>query len=99
MKLTCSECQISNFIGNISWDEEIDTCFNVECVLLGRNFDFCGGYLVVTARYLAVCYYYYYYKHFISNLHSFAKKLQSNLYQLKIIMIIIIKKINHNNNK
>ena len=27
---------------------------NVECVLLGRNFDFLGGYLVVTARYLVV---------------------------------------------
>ena len=32
----------------------IDTCFNVECVLLGRNFDFLGGYLVVTARYLVL---------------------------------------------
>ena len=37
-----------------SWNEETDTCFNVECVLLGRNFDFCGGYLVATARYLSV---------------------------------------------
>ena len=37
-----------------SWNEETDTCFNVECVLLGRNFDFLGGYLVVTARYLMV---------------------------------------------
>ena len=37
-----------------SWNGEIDTCFNVECVLLGRNFDFFGGYLVVTARYLVV---------------------------------------------
>ena len=27
-----------------SWNEGIDTCFNIECVLLGRNFDF----LVVT---------------------------------------------------
>ena len=27
-----------------AWNEGIDTCFNVECVLLGRNFDF----LVVT---------------------------------------------------
>ena len=34
-----------------SWNEAIDTCFNVECVLLGRNLDFIGGYLVVTARY------------------------------------------------
>ena len=32
----------------------IYTCFNVECVLPGRNFDFLGGYLVVTARYLVV---------------------------------------------
>ena len=32
----------------------IETCFNVECVLLGRNFDLLGGYLVVTAHYLVV---------------------------------------------
>ena len=37
-----------------AWNKGIDTCFNVECVLLGRNFDFLGGYLVVTARYLVV---------------------------------------------
>ena len=35
-----------------SWNEGIDTCFNVKCGLLGRNFDFLGGYFVVTARYL-----------------------------------------------
>ena len=39
---------------NFSWNEETDTCFNVECVLLGLNFDFLGGYLLVTARYLMV---------------------------------------------
>ena len=32
------------------WNEGIDTCFNVECALICRNFDFIGGYLVVTAR-------------------------------------------------
>ena len=37
-----------------SWNDGIDTCFNGECVLLSRNFDFLGGYLVVTARYLGV---------------------------------------------
>ena len=37
-----------------SWNEVVDTCFNVEYVLLCRNFDFLGGYLVVTARYLVV---------------------------------------------
>ena len=51
---------LSNFIAlgiyfifgtKFSWNEEIDTCFNVECVLLGHNFDFLDGYLVVTARY------------------------------------------------
>ena len=42
------------FVTKFSWNERIDTCFNVECVLLGRNFDFLGGYLVVTARYLVV---------------------------------------------
>ena len=45
---------ILHFWEPIFWDEGIDTCFNVECVLLGRNFDFLGGYLVVTARYLVV---------------------------------------------
>ena len=30
------------------------TCFHVECVLLARNFDFFGRYLVVTDRYLVV---------------------------------------------
>ena len=41
-----------------SWNERIDTCLNVECVLFGHNFDFLGIYLVVTARYLVVtgCY-------------------------------------------
>ena len=52
-----------------SWNEEIDTCFNVKSVLLGRNYDFQGGYcslpsgywwlLLVTASYwsfpLLVC--------------------------------------------
>ena len=37
-----------------SWNEGIDACFNVECVFLGCNFDFLGGYLVITARYLVV---------------------------------------------
>ena len=41
------------FVTEFSWNEEIDTCFNVECVLLGRNYDYFGGYywlLLVTAR-------------------------------------------------
>ena len=42
------------FATTSSWDERINTCFTVECVLLGRNFDFLGGYLVVTALYLIV---------------------------------------------
>ena len=37
-----------------STNEGTDTCFNVECVLLGRNFDYFGGYSVATARYLVV---------------------------------------------
>ena len=37
-----------------SWHERIDTCFNVECVLLDRNFEFLGGFLMVTSRYLLV---------------------------------------------
>ena len=39
------------FRTKFSWNEGIDTWFNVKCVLLGRNFDFYCGYLVVTARY------------------------------------------------
>ena len=37
-----------------SWNEEIDTSFNVESVLLGSNFNFLDSYLVVTARYPAI---------------------------------------------
>ena len=37
-----------------SWNEGTDACFNVEYELLGRNFDYFGGYLVVTTRYLVV---------------------------------------------
>ena len=36
------------------WNVGIDTCFNVECVLLGRNFYFLCGYLLVTPLYLVV---------------------------------------------
>ena len=46
------------FGANFSWNDGIDTCFNVECVLLGRNFDFRGSYLVVTACYLVVTVHY-----------------------------------------
>ena len=42
------------FSTKFSWNQGIDTCFNVKCVLLDRNFDFLGGYLVVNARYLVV---------------------------------------------
>ena len=35
-----------------SSNEGIDTCFNVECVLLDRNFGFLCGYLVITARFI-----------------------------------------------
>ena len=38
----------------LSWNEEADTCSNAECVLLGRNFDFLGSFLVATALYLSV---------------------------------------------
>ena len=42
------------FGSKFSWNEEIDACFNVECVLLGLNYDFLSGYLVATARYLSI---------------------------------------------
>ena len=35
-----------------SWNGGIDTYFPVKCLLLGRNFDFLGGYLVANACYL-----------------------------------------------
>ena len=38
----------------LSWNEEADTCSNVECVFFGRNFDFLGSFLVATALYLSV---------------------------------------------
>ena len=44
----------SLFGTKFSWNEETDTCVNVVCVLPGRNFDFLGGYMMVTARYLTV---------------------------------------------
>ena len=59
MNLTC----VPNFIAlgmyhlfrtKLSCNERIDICFNVEYVLLDRNFDFLGGYLMVTACYLVV---------------------------------------------
>ena len=42
------------FWTKFSWNEGIDTCCNVECVLLGCNFDFLGGYLVVTGCYFSL---------------------------------------------
>ena len=42
------------FGAKFSWNLGIDTCFNVECELLGRIFDFLGCYLVVTVCYLVV---------------------------------------------
>ena len=42
------------FRTTFSWNERTDTCFKVECVLLGRNYDFLGGYLVITARYCSL---------------------------------------------
>ena len=46
------------FGAEFSWNEGIDTCFNLKYVLLSRNFGFLGGYMVVTAYYLVVtaCY-------------------------------------------
>ena len=54
---------VSNFIAlwvyfifgtKFFWNEVIDSCFNVKYVLLGRNFNFIGGYLVITARSLVI---------------------------------------------
>ena len=42
-----------NFIfeTKFSWNEGIDTCFDVKCVLLGRNFNFLGGYCSLPSGY------------------------------------------------
>ena len=61
---TCSECQISqhqeyiSLLGSDFLGMRGLICFNVKYVLLGRNCDFLGGYLVVTTHYLMVttCY-------------------------------------------
>ena len=37
-----------------SWNKGIDTCFNIECVLLAHNFDYFGGYFVVAACYCSL---------------------------------------------
>ena len=36
------------------WNERTDTCFNVECVLLGCNFDFLGGYCSLPSGYCSL---------------------------------------------
>ena len=41
-----------NFGTKLSWNEGIDTNITVEWVLFDRIFDFLGGYLAVTVRYL-----------------------------------------------
>ena len=40
------------FVTKFSWNEGIDTCFNMQYVLFSRNV--LGGYLVIAARYLVV---------------------------------------------
>ena len=42
------------FVTNFSWNEGIYTCFSIECMLLGHNFYFLVGSLLVTACYLVV---------------------------------------------
>ena len=39
------------FGNKFSWNEGIDACFSVECVLLGRNLDFFGGYCSIPGDY------------------------------------------------
>ena len=74
-----------------SWNGGIDTCFNVEYVLFGRNFDFLGGYLVVTARYfsfpllagtvLRTSYYLSHLFHlsYLNNLFGFSQKISTEI--------------------
>ena len=49
---------IFHFWNHIFLEWGIDTCFNVECVLLDCNYDFFGGYFVVTGCYLVVAAHY-----------------------------------------
>ena len=52
----CPEhCNAQGTHSKYSWNIACQLgCFNIKCVSLGRNFDFLGGYLVVTARSLVV---------------------------------------------
>ena len=38
----------------LSWNERNDTYFNVQCVLLGLNFDFFGGYYWLPSGYCSL---------------------------------------------
>ena len=56
--MTCSDFiawEIYFIFGTkFSRNEGIDTCFNVECVLLGRNFNFLGGYCSLPRGYCSL---------------------------------------------
>ena len=39
------------FRTKFAWNEKIDTCFNVKCVLISRNFDFLVGYCSLLTGY------------------------------------------------
>ena len=45
---------IFHFWDQIFLEWGIEACFNAKCMLIGHNFEFFGGYLVVTACYLVV---------------------------------------------
>ena len=55
---TCFDCHSFGSVlllgTKFCWNEEVDTSFNVKCVLRHHNFDFLGVYLVVTALHLVV---------------------------------------------
>ena len=43
-----------SFGTKFSWNEEIDICFNVECLLLGHNFDFLCVYCSLPSGYCSL---------------------------------------------
>ena len=54
----------------------------MECVLLDRNFDFLGGYLVVTARYLVVT------AHYCSLLGGYWLLLLVPMFSMNVLSIV-----------
>ena len=83
-----------------SRNKGIDTCFNVKCMLLGCNFDFLGGFLVVTARYFVVTAYYLmvtarYRSFLLCSFPAFSMSDSKHLYPIRSVAIKQINEFNY----